>query len=72
MATIARGVIIVSVVHGLSAGFRAVRAIALLMCREEKKDKIKLAEGLSNGRVPRCVTTASTASNPALRKSATS
>ena len=49
-----------------------MRAIASLMCREEKKDKIKLAEGLSNGRVPRCATTASTASNPALRKLVTS
>ena len=31
-----------------------MRAIASLMCREEKKDKIKVAEGLSNGRVPMC------------------
>ncbi len=47
----------------ISGRFRAVRAIVSLMCQEEKKDKIKLAEGLSNGRVPRCVTTAFTASN---------
>ena len=31
-----------------------MRAIASLMCQEEKKDKIKVAEGLSNGRVPMC------------------
>jgi hypothetical protein len=39
---------------------------------EEKEGKIDLAEGLSDERVPRCAITAFTASNPALRKSATS
>jgi hypothetical protein len=39
---------------------------------EEKEDKIELAEGLSNGRVPKCVTTAFTASNPALLRLVTS
>jgi hypothetical protein len=42
------------------------------MRQEKKKDKIELAEGLSNGRVLRCATTAFTASNRALRKLATS
>jgi hypothetical protein len=42
------------------------------MREEKKKDKIELAEGLSNGRVPRCVTTAFTASNHGLLKLVTS
>jgi hypothetical protein len=43
-----------------------------LMRSEEKKDKIELAEGLPNGRVPKCVTTAFTASNHGLLKLVTS
>jgi hypothetical protein len=43
-----------------------------LMRQEDKEDKIELAEGLSNGRVPRCVTTASTASNHGLLRLVTS
>jgi hypothetical protein len=42
------------------------------MCQEEKEGMIELAEGLSNGRVPRCATTAFTASNHDPLKLATS
>ena len=40
--------------------------------RRRKRVRLSLAEGLSNGRVPRCATTAFTTSNRALRKLATS
>ena len=43
-----------------------------LMRWEEKEGKIELAEGLSDGRVPRCAITAFTASNHGLLKLATS
>jgi hypothetical protein len=39
---------------------------------EEKEGKMELAEGLSDGRVPRCAITAFTASNHGLLKLATS
>src|SRR5215471_7826027 len=65
MATIASAVNIVSLVKTYLRGLARWRSP--LMRWDKKEDKISLAEGLSNGRVPRCATTAFTASNRALR-----
>jgi hypothetical protein len=75
MTAIARAVSIVFIVHmsvvllcldvcEVSRGAQRFR----LMRQGEKKDRIQLAEGLSNGRVPKCATTAFTASNHGLLK----
>lgn len=74
MTAIARAVSIVAIVHTsiivIAHGCCEV-SLRGLMHLGENKDRIQLAEGLSNGRVPKCATTAFTASNHGLLKSVT-
>jgi hypothetical protein len=55
-----------------SSELSGARRRLTLMRNEEKEDKIEVAEGLSDGRVPKCAITAFTASNHGLLKLATS